>query len=200
MAGIIYEGVEGLGISAYYYDLDEKFSGDADTMTYAEAIYGGEYSDVGYELGLQIAKQKFKSQKSAKIYGLSVGVNFDAYGFGLSYAYNRVGDHSAVNGFGGGPFFTSSEDATIDGVGADIDAHRYGIGMDMSRYGVDGIDIGYSHLDISDNLGKHLNENDITVGYEVDEKLSFTLIHVIEDDEIGDTKYRNTRVFVNYMF
>ncbi len=200
MAGILYEGVEGLGVSAYYYDLDDRFLGDADILTYAETIYGGEYNDVEYELGLQIAKQKFKSQKSAKVYGLSVGVNFDAYGFGVSYAYNRVDDHSAINGFGGGPFFTSCKDATIDGVGADIDAHRYGIGIDMSRYGVDGLNIDCSYLDISDNLGKHLNENDITVGYEVDEKLGFTLIHVIEDDEIGDTKYRNTRAFINHLF
>ncbi len=200
MAGVIYEGIKGLGLSAYYYDLDDKVAGDIDSISYAEAIYGGNYNSIGYELGLQSANQKFKGEKTAKIVGYSLGVNFDKLGLGFSYAYNKSKDHSATNGFGGGPFFTSCDDSTIDGMGADIKADRYGVSFDASNYGLSGLNLGYSYLKIKNPTSQKSTENDYTIEYEIDKNLNLSIHHIVVDDKINTTKYKNTRVFVNYNF
>jgi len=200
MAGVIYEGIKGLGLSAYYYDLDDKVAGDIDSISYAEAIYGGNYNSIGYELGLQSANQKFKGEKTAKIVGYSLGVNFDKLGLGFSYAYNKSKDHSATNGFGGGPFFTSCDDSTIDGMGADIKADRYGVSFDASNYGLSGLNLGYSYLKIKNPTSQKSTENDYTIEYEINKNLNLSIHHIVVDDKINTTKYKNTRVFVNYNF
>ena len=200
MVGVIYEGIKGLGLSAYYYDLDDKVVGDIKSIDYIEAIYSGKFNNVSYEIGLQNTNQKYKGQKTAKIVGYSLGVNFDEYGVGFSYAYNKSKDHSASNGFGGGPFFTSCDDSTIDGMGADIKANRYGVNLDVSHYGVSGLNIGYSYLKIENPTNQETKEDDYTLEYAIDDSLSFSIHHIVVDDQINVTKYKNTRAFVNYTF
>ncbi len=200
MVGIIYEGIKNLGLSAYYYDIDDKIAGDIDSISYAEAIYDGNYNSIGYELGLQSANQKFKGEKTAKIVGYSLGVNFDKLGLGFSYAYNKSKDHSASNGFGGGPFFTSCDDLTIDGMGADIKADRYGVSFDASNYGLSGLNLGYSYLKIKNPTSQKSTESDYTLEYEIGKNLNLNIHHIVVDDRINSEKYKNTRLFVNYNF
>ncbi len=200
MAGVIYEGVKGLGLSTYYYDLDDKVAGDIESISYAEAIYNGNYNSIGYEIGLQNANQKFKGEGSAKVVGYNLGVNFDEIGLGFNYAYNKSKDHSATNGFGGGPFFTSCDDSTIDGMGADIKADRYGVSFDTSNYGLSGLNLGYSYLKITNPTNQKTREDDYTLEYAINKNLNLSMHHIVVDDKINLDKYKNTRVFVNYTF
>jgi len=197
MAGVIYEGIKGLGLSAYYYDIDDKTAGDIDSISYLEAIYSGKYNSVSYELGLQNANQKFKGESSAKVVGYSLGVNFDKIGLGFNYAYNKSKDHSATNGFGGGPFFTSSEHLTLADAGSDGKASIISVNWDASLVGLNNLTLGAGYLTLKDKNNKKSTESDFTASYELGDNLS---LDVIYSKIKNDNSFNNTRVFVNYTF
>ncbi len=200
MAGVIYEGVKSLGLSAYYYDLDDKVAGDISSISYGEAIYDGKYNSFGFEIGLQGANQKYKGEKTAKILGYSIGVNFDKYGLGLTYAYNKSKDHSASNGFGGGPFFTSCEHLTLAEAGADGKVDFYGFDYDLGNVGVDGVSFSFHNSKLKAKDGNKADDKDYVLSYQKSDNLSFDLIYTDVDDNINGEKYKNTRFFVNYNF
>jgi hypothetical protein len=90
-----------------------------------------------------------------------------------------------VNGFGGGPFFTSSEDHTIAEV-KEQEALLVG-----AEYIYDRLTIGINHVDF--NRGE--NETDYILSYAFNDRMSFDLIY---SDMYGDGKM--TKAFAKYNF
>ncbi len=70
-----------------------------------------------------------KNQGQQRLIGIKLGADFNA--FGVGFAYNRV-DGVVTNGFGGGPFFTSSEDHTVADV-KDQEAKSYSLEYALDR-------------------------------------------------------------------
>ncbi len=166
-SGVIYS--RGQFMAQYwYYNLD-----DID-LHYIEA----NYADDNVEFGVQYSDQ----DRDSSIYGIKLGADFDA--FGVGFAYNRV-DGVVTNGFGGGPFFTSSEDHTVADV-KDQEAKSYSL-----EYALDRFNIGVSHTDFD----KGEDETDYLVSYEVSSNHSLDLIY---SDMYGDGSM--FRFFTNYRF
>jgi len=198
--GITYEGIEGLALSGWYYDLKSKNAGDLDDISYIEAIYGTKIDSINYELGLQYAKQSYKSTQDAKVNGISLSIGFESVGLTLSGAYNKSNDNTASNGFGGGPFFAGAEHLTVVEAGADGKSTMYGLEWDASVVGLSGVTLGYSNLTLEANSGVESDEDDFVFSYDIKDNLNLTAIYSDVDDKINGDKFKNTRVFVNYLF
>ncbi|MCK4440865.1 MAG: OprD family outer membrane porin, partial [Sulfurovaceae bacterium] len=166
--GVVYEGIENTNLQAWYYKLDNA------NFTYLEA---------GYEKdGLSIAGQYTDQDNGNSAYGLSLSGSLD--GLTLNSAYNKV-DGMVSNGFGGGPFFTSSEDHTI-AEAQDQEALLLG-----AEYAYDKFTMNVTNV----NFDKGENETDYTLSYAFNDKMSFDLIY---SDMYDDGKM--TRFFANYNF
>jgi len=196
--GAIYDGIEGLSLSGWFFNLKAKNSDDLDSISYLEATYGSSLNSVSYEVGLQYANQSHKNTKNSKIYGVTLSIDLQDSGLTFSGAYNKVQDNLASNGFGGGPFFTSMEHLTIDGMGDDAKATTYGIEWDASAV-VSGLSFGYNTFEVKSH-SKKATEDDFTISYNIKQNLNLTAIYSDIDDKINSEKFKNTRVFVNYSF
>ena len=168
VGGIIYEGVKNTTLQAWNYKLDSL------NFSYFEAEYKTEQFNIAWQYSNQ--------DNSNSVFGLLAGVNFKDLAF--TTAYNRV-DGEVVNGFGGGPFFTSSEDHTIAEV-KEQEALLVG-----AEYIYDRLTIGINHVDF--NRGE--NETDYILSYAFNDKMSFDLIY---SDMYGDGKM--TKAFAKYNF
>jgi hypothetical protein len=197
--GVVYEGIEGLSLSSWYYKLKAKNTGDLKSIAYLEAIYGNSVNSFDYELGFQYAKQSYANQNSSNIYGASLLVGAKELGLTFSAAYNKVTKNSATNGFGGGPFFTSAAHLTIDGLGSNIKAYSLGLEWDASVAGIDGLTLGFSHFRAKNN-NQTAKENDYTLSYDIEKNLNLSIIYSDIKDNINNEKFKNLRVFLNYNF
>lgn len=167
-AGAIYEGLENTTLQAWHYKLDNA------NFNYAEAGYETEQ----FSVALQYTDQ----DNSNRAYGAGAGVNFGD--LALSTAYNKV-KGTVSNGFGGGPFFTSSEDHTV-AEALDQEAILMG-----AEYVINDVTLALTHV----NFDQGEDETDYLLSYAVNDKLS---LDVIYSDMYGDGKL--SRVFANYNF
>jgi hypothetical protein len=167
-AGVIYEGIEQTTLQAWHYRADDA------NLNYVEA---------GYEADtFNMAFQYTDQDHSNSAYGVALGGEVD--GLALSFAYNKV-DGMVINGFGGGPFFTSAEDHTIAEV-ADQEAMSYG-----AEYALGRVTLGVNHTD----LDRGENETDYLASFAVNKNHSLDLIY---SDMYDDGSM--LRFFANYNF
>lgn len=199
--GIVYEGIENLALQGWYYDIQDN-TGDR-AFTYFDGIYTGEASGIGYELTAQYATQdEFPGDASsdADIFGISASVGLELVGITVGTAYNSVDGTAADNGFGGGPFVTSSEHLTLAEAGIDGEALIFSAEWDTSFAGLDGLTLAAGYLTLEDTLGTESTELDLTASYAFNDALSVDVIYSDVEDNINGDTFENTRVFVNYMF
>jgi len=168
-AGIIYEGIENTTLQAWHYRLDDA------NFNYFEAGYENEQ--------FTMATQYTDQDNGNRAFGLKVGVNMGS--LTLTTAYNKV-NGTVGNGFGGGPFFTSAEDHTIE-----IDElDQEGI-LVSAEYRVDKLTVGLNHAIFK----KGENDTDYIASYAFNDKMS---LDVIYSDMYADGTM--TRVFANSNF
>jgi len=167
-AGIVYEGVENTTLQAWHYRLDEA------NFNYFEAGYENEQ--------FTVATQYTDQDNGNAAFGLQAGVTMGKVT--LTSAYNKV-NGTVTNGFGGGPFFTSSEDHTIAEV---VDQEALLVG---AEYAMDNLSLALTHV----TFDKGENETDYTASYAFNDKMS---VDVIYSDMYDDGKM--TRIFANYNF
>jgi hypothetical protein len=197
IAGITYEGIEGLTLSSWYYRLN-KYT--IDTIAYFEASYENSFNDFNYTLGAQYTSQGHNIGETASAYGLLASVGFKPAGIALSAAYNRSYDNEITVGFGGGPLFTSSEHLTVVESGIEGEALLLGATLDAGIIGIEGLSLSVGKLTLTDTTGTHSDELDITLSYAFNDNLSIDAIYSDVDDTINADAFKNSRVFINYSF
>jgi len=138
--GVVYEGVENLAVSGWYYHANNQVD-----MVYMEGDYEGKYSAGAYNVGVQYALQdQDNSSAHANIYGVMAEITHEASGLSLMGAYNKVyskGDVTADNYLGGGPFFTSDEHLTLAEAGVDGKAYLLGLTYAIETSALKGITV-----------------------------------------------------------
>lgn len=177
--GITYEPSGHWNAQAWYYHLKDN---NLSSIAYLEL---GLSPLKSLDLGLQYAVQNHAIGINGRVWGASA-----KYGIGpftLSAAHNKVTSGKVVNGFGGGPFFTSSENLTIES-DAFNEQKATAVGIE---YAVNKLSLGARHVAFS----KGEDELDLTASYTWTDKLSSNLI-VSDMGEDG----QNSRVFLNYNF
>ncbi len=167
-AGIIYEGVKDTTIQAWHYKLDSK---------------DFNYFEIGYENEqFNLSTQYTTQGNNNSAFGILANVNLDK--LILATAYNKT-DGVISNGFGGGPFFTSSEDHTI------ADVNNQEAILIGGEYSINDINLAITHV----NFDKGENETDYMTYYTFNKNLSLNLIY---SDMYNDGKM--VRFFTNYNF
>jgi len=177
--GAIYEGIENTTLQGWYYQAKDNVN-----LTYLDAVYGND----SFEVGVQYGSQKNDTpgatgDLTSDVFGLMSSVSISD--FILSAAYNDV-NGTVTNGFGGGPFFTSADDHTIDGT---LNQSAVAIGAEYG--GIEGLSLGVLNV----NFDKGEDEIDYYAVYEVNDSLSFELIHA-DMNKDGN----NTRLVANLSF
>lgn len=167
-AGVIYEGIVNTTLQAWHYKLDNA------NFNYMEAGYETEQ----FSVGVQYTDQD--NENSA--FGLSAAVNFA--GLALTTAYNKI-DGTVANGFGGGPFFTSSEEHTVADI---VDQEAILVG---AEYAIHDLTIALTHV----AFDKGEDETDYLLSYAVNDNHSLDLIY---SDMYNDGTM--VRFFANYNF
>lgn len=142
LLGMTNESFEGLALQGWLYLID-KYS----DIAYADATYTLKMDETsGAEFCAQYAL--FDENKDSN--GNATGIDGHVYGAGvnvnvamvtLGAAYNRTANDNEkfiTNGLGGGPYYTSMEEMTIDGM---IDAKAYSgtVMLDLAAVGAEGL-------------------------------------------------------------
>lgn len=188
-------------VNAWFYSV-----GKLTNALYADISYTQE---VDKDISLSIAGQYLNETEAdnsgieASIYGASVGL--EAYGLGLSLAYNKstkVESKASFAGFGGGTMFTSMDTMIIDEITFDSDAEALVIG---ASYTISGIDLSYAYGDFagedSSATKAHVIEQDLVLEYGVNDNLAVAAIYVVfADKEDSANDWNLAQLIVTYDF
>ena len=207
-----YEGIENLSLSLWYYNYQ-----DIANVIYAEAGYekifdnkntltfGLQY-DVSTETGAALL-----GEQNAETFGLSADFMFETVGVHILAAYNQDNGNTGATGLslGGGPFFTSMEDQTLDAIGQAGSAWLIGVGYHFEKVGIHGLHAGIAYGNFqADNSNDYVSkELDAVIDYSYNEQFSLTAAyasvrfdHMLDNNEYLLADYDQFRVITNYNF
>lgn len=162
-------------ISIWYYHVDKMSD-----IAYAEAAGDIVFSeDLHMEYGLQgsVMLESDNSGVDGEVVGAMALLHYGMVYGGAAFNYAFVDDGNyIVNGFGGGPYYTSLDESTIGFVseavpGEDVLSYRLGIGIDFSSWGPQGLLMEYVYGDLESKESAAFSEQDIIVSYEITDKL-----------------------------
>jgi len=201
-----YEGIKDLSLSLWVYNYS-----DIANVLYAEAGYSHDFSkNISFILGLQYDGSRetgaaLLGKQDAQTYGISLETNFTDIGVTVLCAYNQDnGDTGAMGlSLGGGPFFTSMEDQTLDALGTSGSAWIIGARYDFGKLGVDNLTFGlaYGSFKADDSLVYQSREMDAVVEYSFKDKITLTAAYASVDFKVnGMEDYDQARVIINYNF
>lgn len=164
--GAVYEGFDNLGLQAWYYQ-----GNDFADLIYMEAMYETDNFSVGAQFGTQSDDTPDNTGPDGDVYGLTASYTLD--NITLISAYNKV-NGVVVNGFGGGPFFTSSDDHTIEG-----EVDQKGLALGAEYTGFEGLTLGVLNV----NFHRGEDETDFYAAYEIKENMNLEVVyHDMNDD------------------
>ncbi len=191
--GLTNESVENLAVQGWYYGADKV----AD-IYYADAAYAIPFNET---VGLEISAQYAAFDEKTNAAGTDSGSDGNVYGLGVSLkagpmsigaAYNRGSNDEGKtlsNGFGGGPFMTSMEEWTIDGM-EDAKAYQISAALDMASAGIEGLSLTALYGSFkSAPSNTEVREMDVIATYEINERLGIDMSYATIDDRnnnIGD--------------
>jgi hypothetical protein len=176
--GVVYEGIDMLAVQGWYY-LGRDFA----KLLYLEALHESDNFTAGLQFGSQSDETDDESGPDGDLWGITGG--YTLYDITISAAYNDVSG-TVTNGFGGGPYFTSADDHTINGV---EDQEATALGVEYG--GIEALTLGVLHVDFEEGA----NETDYYASYNVNEQLGVELIYT-DMHEDGDF----VRLMANYGF
>jgi len=173
MLAAVYNGIENSEISAWYYNIDELTD-----VFYVEGIT--EFSlNENLMLALSAQYANFSEDGTTGVdgnaYGLSVDLGIKSVGVNLVAAYNGTSNDagkSVINGFGGGPYMTSMDEMTIDGLN---DAKAYMVGI-SKEYGNFTFFYGYGNFQEGSTMAE-VDESDLVAEYSYSDNLNFILMY-----------------------
>lgn len=205
-ASISYEGFENLSLGLWYYHYS-----DIANVLYAEFGYTQQLSaDTSLILGLQydsshVSGSALLGQQDAQTYGISLEANFEEFGVTILTAYNKdSGDTGAMGlSLGGGAFFTSMEDQTLDALGTSGSAWVIGAGYSFEKAGLAGLSSGiaYGHFKAENASLYHVSETDAILEYQWNDKVSATAAFTSIESKVAHIKdYTQLRIIANYNF
>ncbi|MEN8304027.1 MAG: OprD family outer membrane porin, partial [Campylobacterota bacterium] len=205
-ASATYEGFEDLSLSLWYYNYN-----DIANVIYAEAGYSYAFNkETTLTLGLQYDSSKetgaaLLGKQDANTYGVSMELAAESLGLHILAAYNEDnGDTGAMGlSLGGGTFFTSMEDQTLDAIGSAGSAWIIGAGYHFKTIGIDGLNAGvaYGNFKADDALLYESNEIDAVLEYSLNDKFSLTAAFASVDFKVnGMEDYEQFRMVANYNF
>ena len=194
-ASALYEK-EPYALQVWYYDVDEVCD-----IFYLEVGSSVEWKGMELDMAFQYDRAKKRGEAllgdiDAKTFGVSLQA--DVNSIRLYGAYNKENGSGAVFSLGGGPFFTSMEDLTIDAIGAKGSAWTAVAGLDFWEYF--SADAMYGRFKASKSSLFDASEVDFTLSYSYNDSFSVDMVHADVDDRSGGSDRSIFRVIANYNF
>ena len=205
-AAASYDGIKDLSLSLWYYNYN-----DIANVIYAESGYAYTFSkETSLTLGLQYDSSQetgaaLLGKQDANTYGLSMELTSEAIGIHMLAAYNQDNGETGAMGLslGGGAFFTSMEDQTLDAIGTAGKAWLIGAGFHFSTVGIEGLHAGiaYGNFKADDASVYESSEIDAVIDYSFSDKFSTTAAYASVDFKMDGTEdYDQFRLIANYNF
>ena len=205
-ASASYEGIKDLSLALWYYNYN-----DIANVVYAEAGYSYSFAkETTLTLGLQYDSSKetgaaLLGKQDANTFGVSMELASEEIGVHILAAYNQDNGETGAMGLslGGGAFFTSMEDQTLDAIGAAGKAWMIGTGFHFSAIGIEGLNAGVAYGNFkADNASLYeSNEIDAVIDYSLNDTVSLTAAFASVDFKMkGSKDYDQFRVIANYNF
>ncbi len=196
-----------ISLSLWYY----HYTDIADIL-YTEAGYAYALSDnIELTFGLQYSDTQASGNallgmKDAHTFGISTQVALTSLGITLLGAYNKDNGKSGASdlSLGGGPYFTSMEDQTIDAIGAKGSAWMAAVGYDLAALGAPHLNCGIAYGTFTANeanMHYHTNETDIVVEYALLDRLTMTAAYAnINHKDDSGVDFDQFRLIAAYSF
>jgi len=202
MLSAVYSGLENSEISAWYYNVDK--------LTDIFYLEGTTEFALNENLMLAVSAQYANFSEDAttgidgNVYGLSADLGIKSVGVNLVAAYNGSSSDtgkSVINGFGGGPYMTSMDEMTVDGLN-DAKAYMFGIGKEYKDFV---FSLNYGNFQ-EDSTRQEVDEINFVAEYAYDDNLNFVFMYT--DLEAKDTtgkddnaaSFDRVQFYANYNF
>ncbi|MDC9729899.1 MAG: OprD family outer membrane porin [Methyloprofundus sp.] len=188
---------ESLSSTAWLYVVPEHL-----TMLYAELVISNNLNaDISYALGFQYdGGQAIGEARIANINANTIGVMaaMTAYNVTVTTAYNKNFGSAALSSVGGGPFFTSLEDQTLDAVEGD---HAQSILVSL-EYGLANWNIGLAAGEFSAKNKQiyHTQEINTFMNYVWQEKLNMEFMYAFIQDKNSPINTHQVRAILTYQY
>ncbi|MGA9045647.1 OprD family outer membrane porin [Sulfuricurvum sp.] len=201
--GMMNESIENLALQGWFYSVDQV----AD-LYYADGTYVIPFSErAELEVSAQYARfdEKADSGIDGNVYGVSARFNAGAVSVGAAYNRGNNGEGKATtNGFGGGPYMTSMEEMTIEGMN-DTKAYQLNAQMDMGAAGIEGGTISVLFGDFKSTPSElRVKEVDVIATYALGEAtradISYAMIDDRNNNGSADTGYNRFLARLSYNF
>ncbi len=202
LLGVMNESFENIELQAWYYGFDKLTD-----VVYIDGVYEETYSnDTSASFGLQFAdySERDSSKVEGTVYGAMTSASYKPVT--LTVAYNSVIDsrteENIVIGYGGGPYFSSMEEMTIDKIN---DAQAYVASIDLEPLNGLVLSYAFGHFDGKVTaVDVEYEEHDVILTYQFYEKLdieaSYADIQDKKQSGADNAGYNRTLVRMNYNF
>ena len=193
----------GVEAQAWYYHLD-NFKANIDVgISYVDATYSIDIDDqTSLSASGQFARYQHINgdENDGSVIGLSAEASYDSLTVGI--AYNQAdGDIAPLDGFGGGPFYTSGDLLTISTSGKDSSALAFTTCYSLN----DQVSFSAGYIGFTPKKGSEIYEFDFGTSYSFDDNLaidlyieSWTQQNSSNSDKTD--QYFEYSVFANYSF
>ena len=156
------------------------------------------------DYGLQAAHivQRDASHVDGDVYGVMLITHYNDFFMGAASNFARVDAQNHItDGFGGGPYFTSLDEATIAFVseiapGVDVDTYRFSAGYDKEEWH-SSFEYAYGYMTAS---GTYIKENDLIYTYDLDGKWQAQAVAANFKMKNSDNRFNRLVVRIDYNF
>jgi len=193
----------GLQAQAWYYHVDNFAKTQDVGISYFDSTYSliiDDKTTVNFSGQFTQFQHINGDEKDGTVIGIQSTLSLDA--LTLGFAYNQAdGDNAPLNGFGGGPFYTSSDILTIQNSGQDSTAWRLSGGYNIDSK----TSVGFGYAGFAPKNGSDLSEIDISASYSYNQDLTLSLYveswttQQNSDIEKTDSNFEYS-IFANYSF
>lgn len=178
-------------------------------LTYAEVVgiyfIEGDNFHLDYGFQASVIKELNNSNVDGSVLGAMSIIHYN--GLFLGASYNKVlvdSDNYITNGFGGGPYYTSLDEASISSIseaapGENAEAFRIGTGYEFNITNDDTLMLELVYGELYNEKGK-IVENDIILSYEIDDKWLFESTYTKYKSSCKNNTFERYLVRADYKF
>lgn len=176
---------------------------DIENIVYAEAAYSGEFdNDIFYEFAVQydVGQDTGKATLGnidANTWGATAALNVGIATTSVAYNHNH-GHSGALLSLGGGPFYTSMEDQTLDAI-VGTDAKSFVVDLEIQPYEHLVLGVARGNFHAKNKRDYHTVEYDWYFMYEWDGKLLLEGVYAKIDNH-NNANADQLRLILNYHF
>ena len=210
-ASLTYEYAKNSEASFWYNYIDSMAA-----IAYAEVVgiyfINGEGFHIDYGVQASNIQELDNSKVDGNVLGTMAIMHYNGAFLGGAYniSYSDEGKYT-TNGFGGGPYYTSLDEATISAIseGAatsgkpatdnDAEAFRIGGGYEFENIGLDGLVVELVYGELYNDHGK-IKEKDVIVTYEVSDRWYVEATYTDYKSSCDNNTFDRALVRVDYNF